>query len=106
MFLAIFPIHSTRDDGAIVGQGGSRLEKGTCTYYDVIMTSELNLQVVVVLGTGDPRPKSPTGPLCENYLLTKYSSSVSPTKTMHAGTSREPFCLGAVKLNLLESTWS
>ena len=29
-----------RDAGATVGQGGGRLEKGTCTNYDVIPTSE------------------------------------------------------------------
>ena len=29
-----------RDAGATVGQGGGRLEKGTCTNYDVILTSE------------------------------------------------------------------
>ena len=28
-----------RDAGAIVGQGGRSSEKGTCTGYDVIMTS-------------------------------------------------------------------
>ena len=28
-----------RDAGAIVGQGGKSLEKGTCADYDVIMTS-------------------------------------------------------------------
>ena len=29
-----------------------------------------------------------------------------PIKTTHTGTSREPFCLGNVRLNLPESTWS
>ena len=29
-----------RDAGATVGQGGGRLDKGTCTNYDVILTSE------------------------------------------------------------------
>ena len=31
---------SYRDAGATVGQGGGRFEKGTCTNYDVILTSE------------------------------------------------------------------
>ena len=32
-------IERARDAGAIVGQGGRSLEKGTCADYDVIMTS-------------------------------------------------------------------
>ena len=75
---------------------------------------------MVVLGTGGPGPKSSTGSLFEVSLLTRvffeflsveivmhHSCSLHfPIKTKHARTSREPFCLGAVKLNLLESTWS
>ena len=38
--LAIFhELPPVRDAGAIVGQGGRSLEKGTCADYDVIMTS-------------------------------------------------------------------
>ena len=45
---------STRDTGAIVGQGGRSLEKGTSFYYDVIMTAVLKLRVVAVLGVVGP----------------------------------------------------
>ena len=75
---------------------------------------------MVALGTGGPGPKSSTGSLFEISLLTRVffeflsveivmydgCSLHSPIKTMHARTLREPFCLGSVKLNLLESTWS
>ena len=41
--VCVFPLKrprvETRDAGAIVGKGGRGLEKGTCTDYDVIMTS-------------------------------------------------------------------
>ena len=96
--------------------GGRSLEKGTCSYHDVIMASEL--KATGSCGFGAPGLKSSTGPLVEYSLLTTsivrglsieivmhHGCALNfPIETIHAGTLREHFCLGTVKLNLIEST--
>ena len=57
-------------------QGGRRLQKGTCTEYDVIVTPELNLRAVAALGTAGPWTEIIFGANKE------YSSRYSPLKLL------------------------
>ena len=63
-----------RDAGAIVGHGGRSLEKGTCTNYDIIITSEF-----IFKSSGGSRDCG----ACDRHYLganEEYSSSYSPLK--------------------------
>ena len=53
-----------RDARAIVGQGGRSLEKGTCTDYDITMTSEFAGEKFLVLIEHVSNPNS--------FFITKF----------------------------------
>ena len=67
-------------------------------------------QAVAVLGIAMPGAEFICGALFFKFSITsampRGCALHFPINTKHKGTSREPFCLGEVRLNLPELAWS
>ena len=67
-FLKSFHVLPTRNAGAVVGQGGRRLRKDTCTDYEVIITSEFRIKGSGGLRDSEARSRNHLGGLCLKIL--------------------------------------